>query len=137
LLVRYDQISNFAERGGLMFRQHGSPESAAGLLEKAAKILESKNPEEALGLYEKAAETIMVEDRPKQAADYLTKVARLQVRGFILHRNTMSLRSFLKRPKPIHWRRLPRRWRTPSNYFKRPAAQTWLADGSAPWSCVT
>ena len=76
---RLDQIANYAERGGLLYRQHGSPESAAQLLEKAAKILESKKPDQALELYQKAAETIMVEDRPKQAADYMTKVARLQV----------------------------------------------------------
>ncbi len=78
---RMDQISGLAERGGLLYRQHGSPESAAQLLEKAAKILESKDPQGALQLYEKAAETIMVEDRPKQAAEYLTKVSRLQVKA--------------------------------------------------------
>lgn len=65
----------------MLYRQHGSPESAAQLLEKAAKILESQKPEEALELYEKAADTIMVEDRPKQAAEYMSKVARLQVKA--------------------------------------------------------
>ena len=49
-----------------LFRQHGSPESAAQLLEKAAKIIEPKDPATALELYEKAAETVMTEDRPKQ-----------------------------------------------------------------------
>ncbi len=41
---RLGQIAELAERGGLLYRQHGSPESAAQLLEKAAKILESKDP---------------------------------------------------------------------------------------------
>ncbi len=76
---RMGEIGDLAERGGLLYRQHGSPESAAQLLEKAAKILENKDSLRALELYEKAAETIMVEDRPKQAAEYLVKVGRLQV----------------------------------------------------------
>ncbi len=78
---RHTQISSLAERGALLYRQHGSPESAAQLLEKAAKIMEHQQPVVALELYEKAAETIMVEDRPKQAAEYLSKVSRLQVSG--------------------------------------------------------
>ena len=57
----------------------GNPESAAQLLEKAAKILESKSPEEALSLYSKAAETVGTEDRPKEASEYMAKVAKLQV----------------------------------------------------------
>ena len=78
-----DQITGLAERGGLLYRQHGSPESAAQLLEKGAKILEGPHPDLALELYRKAADTIMVEDRPKQAADYLTKVARLEVKTIL------------------------------------------------------
>jgi hypothetical protein len=48
-------------------------------LEKAAKILETKYPEEALSLYSKAAETVGTEDRPKEASEYMAKVAKLQV----------------------------------------------------------
>jgi hypothetical protein len=48
-------------------------------LEKAAKILEMKFPEEALALYSKAADTVGNEDRPKEASEYMAKVAKLQV----------------------------------------------------------
>lgn len=77
---RLEAIVDLAERGGLLYRQHGSPESASQLLEKAAKILETKHPDQSLSLYAKAAETIMVEDRPKIAAEYMAKVARLQTK---------------------------------------------------------
>ena len=64
----------------MKFLAGGNPESAATLLEKAAKILDSSNPEEALSLYSKAAETVGTEDRPKEASEYMAKVAKLQVR---------------------------------------------------------
>ncbi len=64
----------------------GNPESAASLLEKAAKLLETKYPEEALSLYSKAAETVGCEDRPKEASEYMAKVAKLQVCQFDLTR---------------------------------------------------
>ena len=57
----------------------GNPESAAQLLEKAAKLLETKSPDEALALYSKAADTVGCEDRPKEASEYMAKVAKLQV----------------------------------------------------------
>ena len=41
--------------------------------------MESKSPEEALSLYSKAAETVGTEDRPKEASEYMAKVAKLQV----------------------------------------------------------
>ena len=57
----------------------GYPESAVQLLKKSAKILEMKYPNEALGLYLKAAETVGCEDRPKEASEYMARVAQLQV----------------------------------------------------------
>ena len=93
---RFSDIASLAERGALLYRQHGSPESAAQLLEKAAKILESKDSEAALDLYEKAAETIMVEDRPKQAAEYLHKVGRLQVKAGALDKAAKTLEETVK-----------------------------------------
>jgi len=80
---KLDLIVDYASRGALLYRQNGNPESAAQLLEKAAKILEPKFPEKALDLYTKAAETIATanEDRPKEVAEYLTKVARLNAKA--------------------------------------------------------
>ena len=78
-LNRMDDVVSYAERGALLFRQDGSNESAAQLLEKAAKIVESSCPDKAIGIYTKAAETVGVEDRPREHAEYLSKAARLQV----------------------------------------------------------
>merc|ERR1719323_429405 len=75
-----DGVVRFAERGALLYRQDGSNESAAQLLEKACKIVESSNPEQAIGLYIKAAETVCVEERPRESSEYMARAARLQVR---------------------------------------------------------
>ena len=64
----------------MLYRQNGNPEAAAQLLEKAAKILEPKHPDKALTLYIHAAETVGTEGRDKEAAEMLTKVAKLQVK---------------------------------------------------------
>ncbi len=77
---KMDDVVQYAERGALLFRQDGSNETAAQLLEKSAKIVEGSCPEKAIGLYEKASETVGVEDRPREAADYLSRAAKLQVR---------------------------------------------------------
>ena len=71
---------DYAERGGLLYRQNGNPEAAAQLLEKAAKILEQKHPDRSLALYTHAAETVGTEGRDKEASELLTKVAKLQVK---------------------------------------------------------
>ena len=47
------QVESLASRGGLLYRQAGSPESAAQLLVRAAKLLEGTRPEDAIGLYQK------------------------------------------------------------------------------------
>lgn len=75
-----DRIVDYAERGAMLYRQNGNPEAAAQLLEKAAKILEAKHPDKALTLYIHAAETVGTEGRDKEAAELLTKVAKLQVK---------------------------------------------------------
>ena len=82
---RYDLIQGYAERGALMYRQWGTPEAARMLLKKSAKILESSTEgnysEGAVSLYYKASETVLCEDRPREASEYLIKAARLQVRN--------------------------------------------------------
>ena len=55
---RLEEVEDLASRGGLLYRQAGSPESAAQLLVKAAKIIERERPEQAVSLYEKAADTV-------------------------------------------------------------------------------
>ena len=44
-------VEDLANRVGLLYRQAGSPESAAQLLVRAAKLLEVKDPAQAVNLY--------------------------------------------------------------------------------------
>lgn len=74
------ETANLVERACQLFQEHGTPDTAALSLDKGAKIIESKYPERALRLYLKAAEVVLLEDRPRQAAEYLSKAARLQVK---------------------------------------------------------
>ena len=57
-LGQLDQVELLAERGGLLYRQAGSPESAAQLMVRAAKLLEMKEPGKAVGLYKKVRERL-------------------------------------------------------------------------------
>ena len=57
----------------------GYPDSANQLLKKCGKILDPILPDDAVDLYKKAAETVLTEDRPRQAADCWTRIARIQV----------------------------------------------------------
>lgn len=56
----FNSIRNLAERASNLHQQHGSPESAASSLDKAAKILEPNYPEEALSLFQHALDVSMV-----------------------------------------------------------------------------
>lgn len=73
-------IYDMAERAAHMFQSQGSAESATATLEKTAKILESQCPMEALNLYRHAADIAGVQDSKRQAAEYISKVARLHVK---------------------------------------------------------
>lgn len=77
---RLEEVEGLASRGGLLYRQAGSPESAAQMLVRAAKLLEREHPARAVGLYEKAADTVGTEDRPAEAAQHLEKAALLTAR---------------------------------------------------------
>jgi len=75
------EVENLASRGGLLYRQAGSPEAAAQMLVRAGKLLEMSKPDNAVGLYLKASETIGTEDRPTEAAQHMETAAKLLVRS--------------------------------------------------------
>lgn len=54
------EVYNHAERACLLYQQHGSPESGAAVLDKAARILETSDPSKALSLYQHAVEVVLV-----------------------------------------------------------------------------
>ena len=80
-LGQVEEVESLAARGGLLYRQAGSPESAAQLMVRAAKLLELKDPGRAVGLYQKAADTVATEDRESEAAGHLEQAAKLCVRS--------------------------------------------------------
>lgn len=74
------QIEEYVNRASKLYQQHGSPESAAAALDKAAKCLEGPHPEVSLRLYQHALEVVMIEDSTRQAAEFATKVSRILVK---------------------------------------------------------
>lgn len=76
----YSDIRMLAERACNLYQQHGSPESGASTLDKAARILEEPMPDQALALYQRAVEVTNVEGTNRQSTEYASKVARLMVK---------------------------------------------------------
>jgi len=76
-----EEVEELANRGGLLYRQAGNPESAAQLLVRAAKLLEVSDPARAVSLYLKAADTVGTEDRTQEAGQHMEQAAKLSVRS--------------------------------------------------------
>ncbi|XP_065161911.1 gamma-soluble NSF attachment protein [Atheta coriaria] len=76
----FRSIAQLAERAAHLFQVSGNAESAAASLDKAAKILEAQNPSQALKLFQQAAQIAIIQDSARQAAEYMSKVARIHVK---------------------------------------------------------
>ncbi|PSN48741.1 Gamma-soluble NSF attachment protein [Blattella germanica] len=76
----YRDVVQLAERACNLYQQHGSPDSGSAALDKAAKLLEQHHPEQALRLYQRAADVVLIEDSPRQGAEFISKVARIMVK---------------------------------------------------------
>lgn len=86
------EVAQLADRACTMYQQHGSPDAGASVLDKAAKILEQTQPEQALELYHRAGDVAMVEDSTKQAAEYISKTARILVKLQLYDRAATAIR---------------------------------------------
>ena len=75
-----EDVPNLAHNSCTLYQMHGSPESGATVLDKAGKMMESVDARKALDLFKRAATVVMGEDSPRQAAEYMSKVARLLVK---------------------------------------------------------
>lgn len=86
----FNSIRGLAEKAANLHQQHGSPESAASSLDKAAKILESNYPEQALSLFQHALDVSMV------SSVALRKVAQIKAQSFrsktrdVQHQSTLQ-----------------------------------------------
>lgn len=54
------EVASLAEKACSLYQQHGSSESGAFALDKAAKIIEESHPTDALRLYQHGADVAMV-----------------------------------------------------------------------------
>jgi len=88
----YRDVASLAERACNLYQQHGSPDSGSASLDKAAKLLESQHPEQALRLYQRATEVVLIEDSPRQGAEFMSKVARLMVKLQMYDQATDAIR---------------------------------------------
>lgn len=59
-LGHFEDIADLAERACVMYQQHGSPDSGAMCLEKAAKMIEQKYPDKAINLYKRGVDVVLV-----------------------------------------------------------------------------
>ena len=75
-----EQVQEIVDSAATCYQHHGALDTAALALAKGAQILEQKLPEKAIPLYLRGADISVAEDRMKQAIDYVSKAARLQVR---------------------------------------------------------
>ena len=86
------EIASLAERSCSLYQQHGSAESGAFALDKAAKMIEEQHPGEALKLFQHAADVAMVENNIRQSAEYVSKVSRILVKLKMYDQAADSLR---------------------------------------------
>ncbi|XP_005093259.1 gamma-soluble NSF attachment protein [Aplysia californica] len=92
----FDEAVHWMELAALMFQEHGTPDTAALCLDKAAKMVELEKPEKAIHLYTKAADVAEIESRPRQSAEYIGKAGRLQVKCFKYEEAIKSLQQEIK-----------------------------------------
>ncbi|XP_017301456.1 gamma-soluble NSF attachment protein-like isoform X3 [Diaphorina citri] len=73
-------VENLAKQAATLFLEQGNREAASTVLEKGAKSLEELKSDAALTLYSRAADVAHGEDNYKQAAEYISRAARMCVR---------------------------------------------------------
>jgi len=73
-------VREMALRAANFYQTSGNGTSASTSLDKAAKILEANYPRDALELFQQATENSVIQDSSRQAAEYMSKVARIHVK---------------------------------------------------------
>ncbi|KAJ8736766.1 hypothetical protein PYW07_000037 [Mythimna separata] len=75
-----EEIYNLAVESASLYQQHGSGDSGASVLDKAAKILEEKDLELAVKLFTQAADVSSTESSQHQGSEYISKASRILVK---------------------------------------------------------
>eukprot|EP00058_Branchiostoma_floridae_P020553 XP_002606043.1 hypothetical protein BRAFLDRAFT_285193 [Branchiostoma floridae] len=75
-----NRAAQLIEKAGHLYREHGVPDTAASTFDRVAKLLEPTNPQKSVEYYLIGSDITECEDRPRQAADFQKKAAKLLVR---------------------------------------------------------
>ncbi|XP_026760838.1 gamma-soluble NSF attachment protein-like [Galleria mellonella] len=87
-----DDLYSLAVESSSLYQQHGSGDSGAGVLDKAAKILEENSPELAVKLFQQAADVSSTESSQHQGSEYISKASRILVKLQMYDQAVDSLR---------------------------------------------
>ncbi|XP_053624073.1 gamma-soluble NSF attachment protein-like isoform X2 [Plodia interpunctella] len=87
-----EEICNLAMESSKLYQQHGSGDSGASVLDKAAKIIEENSPQLAVKLYQMAADVSSTESSQHQGSEYISKSSRILVRLQMYDQAVDSLR---------------------------------------------
>ncbi|KAJ2954081.1 hypothetical protein O0L34_g2296 [Tuta absoluta] len=75
-----EELYNLASQSASLYQQHGSGDSGASVLDKAAKIIEHSAPELAVKLYQQAADVSSCSSSQHQGSEYISKSSRILVK---------------------------------------------------------
>jgi len=79
-LNEMDEAVNLMEKAGILYREHGSPDTAAATVSKAAKMCESTLPSRSVEMYVKAADLCEDDEKLRDATQYLNKASCLEIK---------------------------------------------------------
>ncbi|KAK2147858.1 hypothetical protein LSH36_534g01018 [Paralvinella palmiformis] len=75
-----DKAADFVEQAADLYLEHGTPDTAAIALDRAAKMIEQMAPERSIKMYMRACEICEGEDRPRECAEMIGKATNLLIR---------------------------------------------------------
>ncbi|XP_059055320.1 gamma-soluble NSF attachment protein-like [Achroia grisella] len=87
-----DDLYSLAVESSSLYQQHGSGDSGASVLDKAAKILEENSPQLAYKLFQQAADVSSTESSQHQGSEYISKASRILVKLQMYDQAVDSLR---------------------------------------------
>ena len=93
------------ERAAKIYEKAGQPDTAALLLEKVAKVFEEQEPETCQKMLKEAAEIVETENRPIQAAYFISKKIQLWIQKGELSDAADSAKKLIRlyQVLPIHF----------------------------------
>ena len=96
-----DEAVNLMEKASILYREHGSPDTAAATVSKAAKMCESSLPSRSVDMYIKAADLCEDDEKLRDATQYLNKASCLEIRQRHFKEAVLILRRYLELIKTI------------------------------------